>query len=156
MLYVDYIEASLQTTNACLLLECICAPLSRSLARSLSFARARAPPPPPPLSPAPSLSLSRVCFLDDLTSYWLSSRYVSSSFSQSIDYMGYRMRTPQYSMSVWARWNGTALQPDWTDVVEYELYDHTFVVSGLFSIEFNPLAPACLSQKRRWHGPGSV
>lgn len=41
-----------------------------------------------------------------------------------IDFMGYKLRTPNMSITRWARWDGTALAPIWSEVVAAELYSH--------------------------------
>lgn len=41
-----------------------------------------------------------------------------------IDYMGYRMRTADYAVTQWVKWDGANLRPLWNDTVGLELYDH--------------------------------
>ena len=41
-----------------------------------------------------------------------------------IPWMGYSMRTKEWRLTVWARWNGTTLSPDWSSNAGVELYDH--------------------------------
>jgi len=41
-----------------------------------------------------------------------------------IDFMGYRMRTSNMSITRWVRWDGKHLRPDWNHVVGTELYSH--------------------------------
>lgn len=41
-----------------------------------------------------------------------------------IDFMGYKMRTPEWAVTEWLRWNGTALRPIWEESVGVELYSH--------------------------------
>lgn len=40
-------------------------------------------------------------------------------------YMGYSIRTSRWRYTEWARWNGTTMTPDWSDLAGIELYDHT-------------------------------
>lgn len=40
------------------------------------------------------------------------------------DYMGYRMRTSDYSVTQWVEWDLSTLRPLWNKTVGYELYDH--------------------------------
>eukprot|EP00056_Hartaetosiga_gracilis_P012982 m.210119 g.210119 ORF g.210119 m.210119 type:complete len:630 (+) comp13779_c2_seq20:127-2016(+) len=42
-----------------------------------------------------------------------------------LDFMGYRIRTSNFSFTQWFRWNMSDLRPIWKDVVGTELYDHT-------------------------------
>ena len=42
-----------------------------------------------------------------------------------IDFMGYKMRTANFSVTQWFSWNGTALRANYDDVVGVELYDHS-------------------------------
>jgi len=46
-----------------------------------------------------------------------------------IDYMGYKMRTPGFSITQWTRWDGAALAPIWTESVGTELYDHRVLLA---------------------------
>jgi iduronate 2-sulfatase len=43
---------------------------------------------------------------------------------EHLDYMGYKMRTLNFSVTQWFAWNGSALRPDYDHVVGVELYDH--------------------------------
>jgi hypothetical protein len=38
--------------------------------------------------------------------------------------MGYKMRTTNMSLTMWVRWNGSALLPAWDEVIGTELYSH--------------------------------
>ena len=42
-----------------------------------------------------------------------------------IDFMGYKMRTPNMSITAWLTWDGAALRADWSQLVGLELYDHS-------------------------------
>lgn len=42
-----------------------------------------------------------------------------------IDYMGYRMRTANWSITQWVEWDGAKLYPKWDAPVGVELYDHS-------------------------------
>jgi len=41
-----------------------------------------------------------------------------------IDFMGYRMRTSNMSITQWVRWDGKNLRPNWKETVGMELYSH--------------------------------
>lgn len=41
-----------------------------------------------------------------------------------IDFMGYKMRTHNMSITVWTRWDGANLRPDWNETIATELYSH--------------------------------
>jgi len=43
---------------------------------------------------------------------------------EHLDFMGYKMRTANFSLTQWFAWNGTALRADYDNVVGVELYDH--------------------------------
>lgn len=44
---------------------------------------------------------------------------------ESIEVMGYAVRTPNYRYVEWFSYNTTALQPLFNDTVAVELYNHT-------------------------------
>ena len=39
-----------------------------------------------------------------------------------LDFMGYKMRTANYSVTQWFKWDGGRLRPDFESVVGVELY----------------------------------
>merc|ERR1712048_899808 len=39
-------------------------------------------------------------------------------------YMGYSVRTSRWRYTEWAKWDGTTLKPDWSNLAGVELYDH--------------------------------
>ena len=41
------------------------------------------------------------------------------------DFMGYSIRTPDWRLTLWLRWNGTALAAHWDGPAAVELYNHT-------------------------------
>ena len=44
---------------------------------------------------------------------------------EDFDFMGYSIRTPDWRLTLWLRWNGTALVADWGGPAAVELYNHT-------------------------------
>ncbi|EDQ87110.1 uncharacterized protein MONBRDRAFT_27633 [Monosiga brevicollis MX1] len=46
------------------------------------------------------------------------------TYREGFDFMGYRMRTEEWALTQWVRWNGTSLRPNWNQTVGLELYDH--------------------------------
>jgi iduronate 2-sulfatase len=42
----------------------------------------------------------------------------------AIPWMGFSMRVADWRYTEWAKWNGTALRPDWDVLAGFELYDH--------------------------------
>ena len=42
----------------------------------------------------------------------------------TIPIMGYSLRVDAWRLTLWARWNGSALRPKWDDLVGTELYEH--------------------------------
>ena len=46
------------------------------------------------------------------------------SFVHVPQFMGYKMRTANFSITQWFKWNGTTLAADFNSVVGVELYDH--------------------------------
>lgn len=44
---------------------------------------------------------------------------------QCIEWMGYTVRTPEWRLTQWVRWNGTLLQPNFNMVNATELYWHS-------------------------------
>ena len=38
--------------------------------------------------------------------------------------MGYKMRTPQWSVTQWVAWDNERIRPNWNQTVGLELYDH--------------------------------
>ena len=68
-----------------------------------------------------------------------------------IDFMGYKMRTHNASITVWSVWNGTALKPDWVNAVGVELYDHTGD-TGTAPMAFDDYENVNLAGKPEWAG----
>ena len=58
------------------------------------------------------------------TSSWESMSDCHWTDRSYIDFMGYKMRTPNASITIWYVWDGQKLSPKWQEVVGIELYDH--------------------------------
>ena len=58
------------------------------------------------------------------TSSWESMSDCHWTEREYLDFMGYKMRTRNMSITQWVRWNGTGLRPDWSQPVGTELYTH--------------------------------
>ena len=58
------------------------------------------------------------------TSSWESMSDCHWTEREHLDFMGYKMRTANFSVTQWFSWNGTSLRANYDDVVGVELYDH--------------------------------
>ena len=61
---------------------------------------------------------------------WEQNSCIHSTEAADFGWMGYSMRIDHsdgcsYRFTMWPRWNGSALQPIWSDVRAVELYNHT-------------------------------
>jgi len=55
----------------------------------------------------------------------------------SIPWMGFTMRTEDWRLTEWAKWDGESLSPDWTASVGVELYDHRNLDQNSFDASEN-------------------
>lgn len=69
------------------------------------------------------------CLTDPKTSLpidvWTVADSCTMTPRDSLGYMGYSIRTDDWRLTAWLRWDGARLQADWTAVNGTELYNHT-------------------------------
>jgi len=68
---------------------------------------------------------------------------------QYIDYMGYKMRTKNASITVWSVWDGDKLEAKWDQTVGVELYDHAGD-NGMAPMAFDDYENVNLAGKPEW------